>query len=61
MSDIQEIDASAFLVDTGATCHIVNYDSGFISVDEHFNPENHYIELADGSKTCNLGFEKWNS
>ena len=44
-----EIDANVFLVDTGATCHIVNCDSGFISVDEHFNPENDYIELADGN------------
>ena len=65
VSDIQEIDASAFLVhfcwilvDTGATYHVVNYDSGFISVDEHFNPENHYIELANGSKTCNLALKK---
>ena len=38
------------LVDTGATSHIVNQDK-FIDVDESYVPENHYIELADGTRT----------
>jgi hypothetical protein len=38
------------LVDTGATSHIVNDKSKFISFDEDFDPNAHIIELADGSK-----------
>ena len=36
-----------FLVDCGGTSHIVNYDSDFIFVDDNFNPERHFIELAE--------------
>ena len=39
------------LVDTGATSHIVVSDEHFIDVDDTYAPENHYIELADGSRT----------
>ena len=39
------------LVDTGATSHIVIEDT-FIDIDHTYKPENHYIELADGSVTC---------
>ena len=39
------------LVDTGATAHIVISDENFIDVDDTYAPENHYIELADGSRT----------
>ena len=38
------------LVDTGATSHIVNDRSKFISFDNAFDPSAHVIELADGSK-----------
>lgn len=38
----------SFLVDSGATTHIVNYDSDFIFIVDNFNPEGHFIELADG-------------
>ena len=38
----------SFLVDCGATTHIVNYDSDFIFIVDNFNPEGHFIELADG-------------
>ena len=38
------------LVDTGATSHIVNDRSKFISFDNAFDPRAHVIELADGSK-----------
>ena len=40
----------SLLVDTGATSHIINEDD-FIAVNENYVPENHFIELADGSKT----------
>ena len=40
----------SLLVDTGATSHIVTEDN-FVDVDDSYVPENHYIELADGSRT----------
>ena len=46
------------LVDTGATSHIVSDDSKFIFLDKHFNPETHFIELADGSKANNVALKK---
>ncbi|XP_066928169.1 uncharacterized protein [Clytia hemisphaerica] len=47
-------DIDTFLVDCGATSHMVNTDANFISTDDDFKPENHYIELADGSLVNNL-------
>ena len=38
------------LVDTGATSHIINDKSKFVSFDQKFDPSKHVIELADGSK-----------
>ena len=38
----------------GATTHIVNDDSNFISTDENYKPDNHFIELTDGSRTNNV-------
>ena len=46
------------LVDSGATAHTVFDDSKFISVDESFKPQNHTIELADGSKTSGLATKR---
>lgn len=40
----------SFIVDTGATSHIVNEDN-FINEDESYVPERHFIELADGTRT----------
>ena len=51
-SDNEEIQSDLLLVDCGATAHIVNDDSKFIFIDENFNPEEHFIELADG-RNCN--------
>ena len=48
----EKIQADLLLVDCGATAHIVNDDSKFIYIDEKYNPEEHFIELADG-KRCN--------
>ena len=36
------------LVDCGATAHILNDESKFIEFEKDFDPEEHYIELADG-------------
>ena len=41
---------SNLLVDTGATSHIINDSSKFVSFDNSFDPNTHFIELADGSK-----------
>ena len=44
----------AFLVDCGATTHIVNNDCNFVYIDETFKPSDHYIELADGTRQNNI-------
>ena len=42
---------SNLLLDTAATSHIIVDRENFISFDENFNVDNHFIELADGSRT----------
>ena len=42
------------LVDCGATSHIIKDSSKFIKFDSDFNPSNHFIELADGSRTSGV-------
>ena len=44
----------SFLVDCGATAHIIHDRSKFVRFDESFKPENHSIELADGSRTSGV-------
>ncbi len=44
---------SELMVDCGASSHIVTEDK-LKNCDESFNPETHYIELADGSKVNNV-------
>ena len=46
------------LVDCGATTQIVNDLSQFICFDKDFNPDEHYIELADGSRSNNIALRK---
>ena len=46
------------LVDTGATSHICNDLSKFISFDETFEPENHYIQLADGKASNKVALKR---
>ena len=46
------------LVDCGATTHIVNDLAQFICFDKDFNPDEHYIELADGSRSNNIALKK---
>ena len=47
-------DDNSLLVDCGATTRIINNDSLFVSVDEGYKPEEHFIELADGSRSNNV-------
>ena len=42
---------NGLLVDSGSTSHIVNTDEGFVDEDKDFKPQNHMIELADGTIT----------
>ena len=49
---------NGMLVDCGATTHIVNDASRFISFDENFDPKCHVIELADGSKVNNIVYNR---
>ena len=48
------VDNETFLVDSGATTHIVNKDENFIYVGPSFKPEEHFIELADGTRANNI-------
>lgn len=46
------------LVDCGATCHIINDASMFISYDDTFDPKHHFIELADGHRTNDIAIAR---
>ena len=46
--------AKTLLVDCGATSHIITDESKFINFDSNFNSSNHYIELADGSRSSGI-------
>ena len=41
---------NAFLVDCGATSHIITDEKLFVSFDDSFNSDTHYVELADGTR-----------
>ena len=54
VDNFDSIRENSLLVDTGATAHILIDQSKFLKFDEDFKPENHYIELADGSRACGV-------
>ena len=54
VDNFDSVRKNSLLVDTGATAHILNDKSKFLKFDEDFKPENHYIELADGSRACGV-------
>ena len=41
----------SLLIDCGTTVHIFNDKSKFVKFDDKFYSNNHFIELADGSRT----------
>ena len=45
---------SGVLIDTGASTHIVPDKSCFTDFEQDFNPADHWLELADGSKRNDL-------
>lgn len=56
MSDcrIQRGNKKGLMVDCGATSHMINDATKFITVDKSFRPEDHMIELADGTKVSRM-------
>ena len=54
VDNFDSVRENSLLADTGATAHILNDKSKFLKFDEDFKPENHYIELADGSRACGV-------
>ena len=54
VDNFDSVKEDSLLVDTGATAHILNDKSKFLKFDKDFKPENHYIELADGSRACSV-------
>jgi len=50
----------ALLVDCGATNHVINDESKFVCFNNHFDPDKHFIELADGTKSNNVALKKGN-
>ena len=50
--------SQCLLVDCGATSHIITDKNKFKHFDDSFDSANHYIELADGSRTNNVVFGK---
>ena len=45
-------------MDCGATTHIANDLAQYICVDKDVNPDEHYMELADGSRSNNIARKK---
>ena len=56
-----DVNAQCLLVDTGATSHIISDIDKFKNLDENFDSSNHFIELADGSKTSGIVKGKGNA
>ena len=46
------------LVDCGATTHIINDERKFSKFDASFQPEKHFIELANGEKRNNIALKR---
>ena len=46
--------SESLLIDSGATSHIMSDGDAFISFDKDYDPTNHYVELAIGSRTNGL-------
>ena len=56
--DVGNSSLKTLLIDTGASSHIVTDISKFIKFNSTFQPEHHYIELADGRRSNNVALKK---
>ena len=45
------VESKRIMFDTGATLHIIKDIERFKNFDDSFQPDNHFIELADSTKT----------
>ena len=45
------------MVDWGATTHIITEGDAFAKFDKTFNPNEHYMELADGTRMNNVALK----
>ncbi|KAL1269569.1 hypothetical protein QQF64_031858 [Cirrhinus molitorella] len=53
-----EIQRKGLMVDTGATSHIITDLGKFKQFDDKFQPEKHYIELADGTRASGVALRR---
>lgn len=44
-------EGKGLLVDSGATAHVMIDRQSFISLDENYQGDGHFVEMADGSRT----------
>lgn len=61
MASQEESCSKYLLVDCGETTHIVNSADYFTSFDSEFSADNHYIELADGTRSNELAIARGNA
>ena len=52
------IKSNGLMVDCGATSHIITEEDAFTKFDETFNPNAHYMELADGTRMSNVALKR---
>ena len=52
------VESKRIMVDTGATSHIIRDIEKFKNFDDSFQPDNHFIELADGTKTNGVALKR---
>ncbi|KAL1278848.1 hypothetical protein QQF64_025521 [Cirrhinus molitorella] len=53
-----EIQRNGLMVDTGATSHIITDLGKFKQFDDEFQPEKHYIELADRTRASGVALRR---
>ena len=53
-NSLEDENENRFLVDCGASTHIICDESMFENFNKNFNPSNHYLVLADSSKSNKL-------
>ena len=52
------IKSNGLMVDCGATSQIITEEDAFAKFDETFNPNAHYMELADGTRMNNVALKR---
>ncbi|KAL6461003.1 hypothetical protein MHYP_G00309690 [Metynnis hypsauchen] len=56
-----ETQQQGLLVDSGASAHIITDENAFIRFDETFQPKNHVMQLADGTRITGSVLKRWNA